>query len=717
MEINKRFTIMAFPQHFDGVNKLRINILFMPRSQNPFRPAIESTPPVTDPVPAFADAKMLFNAAIVKGLEKFPNTLNADIIKPAPAADPVNKKQVLATLADGNHFKIENKDDSNQILPENANKPRPRLDTIKKYLPLTYRSAFNFIAPVLKGNAVIDDSYHCAVRGAAKYPGFKQSPDTVSWGNVFAFILRNPVIAEAAGFIYKTEIEIDAADFSEGGWIHIGLADNSDYKTALTEENDFIKRYAARIPQLKSGEDRALFAANLFPVLLKNPGDLTDPSPSGNFDNIFIEAADYDDGFGKILHSFQPVSQHLLQEESDGFHPTHDSGIRLGWDDEQLLMWYVRQMAEDESVGTGKRIDAPTGVMGFHIDVKENGTAVWNPLNKVRTKDGVDPLGGLAPGNPAPQFTGELPFQVFPSTLDGDPAKNYWLPMYFANWAGHSMVLPNKEAIDVYHHEKDVQPDYNKADPDKKGKTNVTGSPANQLLKTYDPLDISTKLKYGSVYDFRIRYTDITNGGPALADRPVNEALHPETSCHFKRYTAPTTIRLDNVPANEDGAVYDLPSLKVLRPLLSYPSVVYTDRYTDAVARIISKMDAGIAAAAAGKRAQINDVGLSDPDADSMEITVEVQALRMDYQLSISGRESYSVLYKTTRNFNVPGNDDDYDQELEIPIEYRDAAVLKFGNTADLGDLGSNQIELDTLDQLVLPTARAIRLTIRAVCR
>ena len=70
MADNKRFTIMTFPQHFDGVKSLRVNVLFLPRGQNPFKPAIEATPPIPDTVPAFVNAKLTFQAAIIKGLGK-----------------------------------------------------------------------------------------------------------------------------------------------------------------------------------------------------------------------------------------------------------------------------------------------------------------------------------------------------------------------------------------------------------------------------------------------------------------------------------------------------------------------------------------------------------------------------------------------------------------------------------------------------------------------
>ena len=64
---------MTFPQHFDGVNKLKVNILFLPRTQNPLRPAIENDLVIPDPVVAFADSKLNFRAAILNSLDKFPN--------------------------------------------------------------------------------------------------------------------------------------------------------------------------------------------------------------------------------------------------------------------------------------------------------------------------------------------------------------------------------------------------------------------------------------------------------------------------------------------------------------------------------------------------------------------------------------------------------------------------------------------------------------------
>ena len=239
----------------------------------------------------------------------------------------------------------------------------------------------------------------------------------------------------------------------------VDINDDSDFFTqqkasedgiingTINEETEgfFIKKYAARIPSLLKDTDRSVFAPIEFPVLFKKPADLVDPLPPGKFDQVFIEVSEYDDGFAKIVHSFQPVSHNFLLEESDGFHPTKEMGIRLGWDDEQILIWYMRQLMEDESAGTNKRLDAPLGVFGYKVDVRDKGDVNWNSLNGVTNKI---PL--AINGSTLPDFNGELLYQVYPSQLDGNPNKSYWLPMYFANWNGKSMVIPDQDAIEIY---------------------------------------------------------------------------------------------------------------------------------------------------------------------------------------------------------------------------------------------------------------------------
>lgn len=724
MEKNRRFTILTFPQHFDG-NKLKVNILFLPRNQNPLNKAIEGEATIPD-APAFADAQLSFTAKIVTGLDDFPMNSNVsdEIVLPIAAPNPAKVKALFTALASS--FQITNlgQSNTNTNLAFSSDKAPDAIKkedvsrSVRKYLPNTYRQSFNFTAPKTK-NAVVDDSYLCAIRDAKKQPGFAQSPQLISWGKVFAFILRQPQLAKELGIIYETELTVNAGHFPKGGWLYIDITDNSSFKNQQTATEDiinasmdplkiktdglFIKKYAARIPALTMGTARPLFAALQFPVLYKRPTDVTDPAPEGQFDKLFIEAAEYDDGFSKIVHSFQPQSHNFLLEESDGFHPTKETGIRLGWDDEQILIWYMRQMMEDESIGGQQRIDAPLGVFGYKVDVKEKDAVQWESLNGVQNKI---PL--AVKDEPLNDFSGELSYQVYPSQLDSDKNKSYWLPMYFANWNGKSMVLPDEEAISIYQNDQDIKPDPLTVvvDPDTGTNTtrgtNITGKLQNALSKTWSPLPVNTILQYGKIYNFRIRLSDLTSGGPAVSADPVTGGESPVATCHFKRYVAPTTVRIQNVPPNDDGKVFEDASLKVQRPLLGYPSVVFTNRYADPVALLkqASQDFTGVEA-----------FGLADPDVESVEITVEVQALKMDNLLSVSGKESYIKFYTTTRNFPAG-----FDDVLDIPVEYKDCNVLNFGDPSNLGDLGVTQAQLDGMNQLILPTARSIRLTLRAVC-
>ena len=117
-------------------------------------------------------------------------------------------------------------------------------------------------------------------------------------------------------------------------------------------------------------------------------------------------------------------------------------------------------MSEDASVGLNKRIDSPIGIFGYHIDVKEKDAADWESLNEVQTRPGINLFENINPDLPEASFKGELPYQVYPSTLDGDKNKNFWLPMYFATWNGHSMVLPDKDAFRIYLQTEDIKPDF-----------------------------------------------------------------------------------------------------------------------------------------------------------------------------------------------------------------------------------------------------------------
>jgi hypothetical protein len=679
---------MAFPQKFDG-NILKLNIVFLPRNQNPLTNAIAFHPSIPD-APPFASANISFVAKVINSLEDFPALSLPFITKNIVTTASGDRTALFNALAP--NFNITNLNAVNtntNVVNINNKTALPVEQSVKKYLPFTYRKSFNFTTPVT--NAVIDDSYACALRNKGNNAGFIPSTDEITWGKVFAYILRQPLLAQKAGMLYSTEFEVDGNLLEKGGWLYIDIADGSDYKQQETlsqpdgfTDGNFIKLYAARIPALKNGEARTLFAPVQFPVITTAPTD--------GYDNAFIEASTYDDGFAKIVHSFQPVSQNFLQEETDGFHPTKETGIRLGWDDEQILTWYVRAMAEDKT-GTGIRLDCPLGVFGYKVDVREKGNAAWDTLNFVKSKA---PL-SIAEQNIG-DFAGELIYQVYPSQINGDISNNFWLPMYFANWAGKSMVLPDTDAADIYQNNADV-----KADPS----TGVTGASQNNLNKIYDAANINTKLQYGNIYEFRVRLSDTSGGGPAATDDPVYDSPAPMATTHFKRYIAPHALRIQGLVANDDDRLFTDASIKINRPLLGYPSVVFTGKYADPV---------GLLRTASLNMAGKEAFGISDPDVESVEITVEVKALQMDNLLSVTGKESYLKYFTTTRKFSTASAT--FDDELNIPLQYVDAHVLNFGDESDLGeDFGFTKAQIDAMDALPLPTGRTIRLTLRAICK
>lgn len=712
MKANRRFSLLPLPQFYDG-STLSLNILVLPRNQNPLKPAIEQNDPPIPDAAAFADARWRFEARVVSGLSTFPHRLLATATVPLTTVDPTQARDLFQAL--GKNFQIANLNQTNENLAANADKAdaaRPVELSVQKYLPLSYRRAFNFTTPRTR-NAKIDDSYHCAVRSAGKVPGFKRSPDEISWGKVFAFALRQPLLARQLGMIYETQLEIDPAYYPQGGWLYLDLAADSDYKTQQNADDDFVRRYAVRIPVLKEGEARQVFAPILFPVLFKNlPGD-PDPQPDGNYDQLFIETASYDDGFARIVHAHQPHSRNLLLEESDGAHPVKDVGIRLGWDDEQILIWYMRQLSIDPTVtDPDKRIEAPLGVHGYAIDVREATMpeSMWESLNEVESKAALTVGTGIPDTEPLSlgSYVGELPYQVYPMQLDGNSANSYWLPIYFANWTGKSMVLPDQDAAEIYQTTSaDVKAD--PLDPINNTGTGVSGPAQNQLSKIYSPAALATALRYGKQYQFRVRLRDLSGGGPPLLPSvaPINESASAVATCRFKRYVAPNQPRLERLPVNTD-LPNDWPSLTIRRPLLGYPAVVYTGKYADPVTRLI---------AASKAMAGVEAFGIPDPDVDRVLITVEIKTLEMDKLLSVSGKDNYVHLYTTSRAFPAVNNDDDYDAPLEVPIVYTDCKVLRV--TPDeinlVEDLGLSA-PIDDLTEIVLPTGRTARITIRAFC-
>jgi hypothetical protein len=700
----EKLRILCFPQSITD-DQLDLNVLLLPTQgllnvQVSFNSQLN--PGNTVQLPRFINANLQLEAKTIKGLSTYPfsdDTLLAgegatvDTF-PTTASFPGNLPALYEGLAA--QFKL---DTSSAATTRGAGAPWAASDGLRKYLPVSYRQAFNFTTPRTEF-ARTDDSYRCAIeRSPQLNPAFKQSSDEITWGRVIAFCLRQPQLAESIGLIHKLRLALPTANyFQDGGWAYFRLtSDLSEFDIADPETE--LKTYAARIPPVDAR--RQLFAALLFPVV-EGPAQ-----PNGDFDTLKIEAADYDDGFAKIVHAFQPVSANLLSEEPDHLHVQKDAGIRLAWDDEQLLIWQNRQVLADPAT-PGQRIDAPLGVFSYRVDVRRKDEFFWNSLVLIQNREELTLAGELISPRQTQLETG---VQVYPTRINADAGTRFWLPSYFTQWYGPSLVLPDMRAALL--DETGAL-----ADPGSYQDANITAKP-EQRGGLYEPLlPENIELKYGQEYEFRVRLSDLTGGGPVVEEEELNDAPAASASIIFKRYVAPkqlTVTPLAPQPAPESGTVtfYEGESFEVARPRLGYPALLFTQMETNDAFQRLLEDKAFLHTGKVGNETikDQREVSYFDPDDDQILVIVEVKTLLLDNLASLNQREAFIPLYTTFRRF--PGNPE---RPFTLELEYRDANVIDFGNKLNLGDLNVSQTEIDISDNLVLPRSRDVRITLLPVC-
>ena len=706
----EKLRILTFPQHISG-DKLNLNVLLLP-TQGLLN--LEATfpsqlnPGSTVQLPKFISADLKLELKAIKGLSSYPFSDAAALTdegatvetQPTGVTFPGNLPALYEGLAA--QFTL---DTAAKPLSSNptSGAPAPRADSdgIRKYLPHSYRGAFNFTTPRTEF-AKIDDSYHCAIKRSPPFdPTFKQSPDYITWGRVIAFCLRQPLLAQSIGLLYPIEVTLPAPNYFEaGGWVYLNLVSAlSDFD--ITDRDTELKQYAARIPPID--QPRQLFAALLFPVV---PAPAQ--KPPGQFDLLKIEVADYDDGFAKIVHAVQPVSANLLSEEADGIHVQRDMGIRLGWDDEQILIWQNRQVLADPTIVGGERIEAPLGVFSYRVDVREKNEADWNSLVAIQNKVELRLADELVADAGIKMETG---VQVHPTKINADPATKYWLPSHFTQWYGQSLVLPDARA-------PQLDATGFLADPGSYEDKHIPKKPDQKggLYEALLPQDC--ELKYGKEYEFRVRLADLTGGGPVLSDEEKNDAPATSASIIFRRYVAPKQLTLTPMDPQPVGAsrttiFYDGNSFEVARPRLGYPALLFTEMDTEQAFQKLIDDKEFLHTGKTGKETikEQREVGYFDPDVDHFLVVVEVRTLLMDNLASFNQREAFIPLYKTLRRF--PKN---AEKSFNLDLEYRDANLIDFGNEVDLGDLHLSQTQIDKHKVIVLPTSRDIRITLLPVC-
>ncbi|KAH0539021.1 hypothetical protein FGG08_004415 [Glutinoglossum americanum] len=666
---NTRLVVLPYLQRWTG-SALSIRFLLIPRD-SPLEKLVRSDPKPN--APSFATANLKFDVTIV------PNPLGLPTIG---GGTTVTTLSFDALPSSGQIF-----NGLQERYPIDPNPPGAKredassmLNVVWKHLPVSYQDAVGY-TPGGRSDGMVftDNRYSCTLKTVeqpTRYVPLPPANPFIAWGRLIAAILRTSKLAEAAGMIRQpdSDIEVPAGMLEKGGYVFLTLATGSD--ASGLQAAGGLKTYAARIPILKTGAPRDLFTPALFPVV----APLATP-PTGDYDSIFAEVEDYDDGWAKAVHCAQPQWLNPTQDKldpakpPDTTRPLKEHGIRIGWDDEQVTIWMNRQMnPARENID----LDVPTGVQGYRIDVRPAPTSDFSPprpwASLVRAQ-GSFAINGTTFGT----FNGELGVEVHPTQVTANRSAEFWLPMYFTAWTGPSLVTPDIERMQLCN----LPTPHLKDKPEVKGESAVKGmKPAVELL-------------YGTTYEFRVRLMDHTGGGPGVDGQPTNPGPSLTYTIPFRRWIRPLAPDfVGKAPAFDDLAEMAPATIELKRPLLHYPAVMCTEYY-----RTRNPLDMLLAdLAIAGKD---REVGLPDPDVMWVEILVEVETLVQD-TLATDGK--FMELYTTTRAFPR-----DPTQSLVVELDYRE-------DIPDVLDTDKFHPQA-TAGPVVLPTARTVRLHISSLCK
>jgi hypothetical protein len=575
-----RLSILPYLQSFDG-SDLELRLVVLPGGSplDPLNPGDPTSPP-------FATANFTFSLALTSGLADMPpaglETVTTTA-SPAPA-----QAQALFTALE-NTFSI------------NSSPPAasPRRDmTVLKYLPPSYQQASGLTRPS-SPYARTDDSYACAHRAGGTAKQLPNRADPIPWGRVIAIALRQPLLAEALGLVRPLTVAVPAGALTNGGWFHATLDPGGD--AGLLGVPDALSVFTSRIAPLPGAAP--LFSAVFFPV---------PPSGTASYDAPFVEAIDYADGFAKIVHAAQQTGADPYAETPDGTRPARETGIRIGWEDEQIATWINRQA---QILGPTDP-DTTMGVSGYRVDAREAGDAGWHSLCAASgpVRVGATELG---------PFTGELQIETHPVQLNADTTGEFWLPAYFARWTGSSVVGGDSVGVQL------------------------AGGPKPPTDRV-QPTAPEVQLTYGTTYQFRVRLADHSGGGPNGNANPSVPGISPTATLPFRRWVQPGR------PAVSQPATPDATQMVVRRPRLAYPAYPCTG-----AANAVQDLLADLAAASAEGR----EPGLSDPDVASVQVDVRVRALAFDPE----AEDGFTTLYTATRDFPDTPTD-----PLTIDLDWQD---------------------------------------------
>jgi hypothetical protein len=594
MTPSTRLIFMTFPQAWDA-SGLKLRVLVLPRG-NPLQPLVGSSL-------SFAAADFRVAVRFVPEPGKLPN--RADALTPVTlsAIPPAGRTPLFTKLA--SLFNI--------VVPEGAVDPVPAQPPFRKFLPGSFLKASGRTRPSTPFGA-IDDEYGCALK-ASSMPSTQPLPEPsvdLGWGDVLQFALRQPLLAERLGMLFRVDVPVPAGHaMRDGGWIYTELDAAGDFAAEAAGNAELTASYAARVPAFETA--RPFFVPNLVAVA-------TGPGTPPIDDDVLTENEEYADGFAAFVHGEQPLTANVSDDEGDPLPSVKDVGIRLGWDDEQVLVWLNRQVMSDPNAPG----HTPGAVGGYRVDVRRAHSN--DPFTSLTAVKGTLDLDGM----PLGQFDGELTIETVPVRFPNSDRD--WLPPYFTAWAGGSLVTTNAAALAF-----DGRP------------------PAERAPTQYEPIGASlVRLRYGRDYEFRVRLADLSGGGPPLA-APMLPGRPKTAIVAFRRGIRPKAPTLA-VPV---GTAVDRAwtSFPIARPRLGFPEAVFTGAagaYTALVADV------------AASKAEEREPGIPDPDVSHVEIQVQVRVPAGD-----AADDGHVVLYTTTRAFPAgPG------AALTLELAYVDRSDL-----------------------------------------
>ena len=148
-----------------------------------------------------------------------------------------------------------------------------------------------------------------------------------------------------------------------------------------------------------------------------------------------------------------------------------------------------------------------------------------------------------------------------PAQLSPKQPGRFWFPSYFTTWRGSSLALTDSDLVNL-HARADVQ------DAD---------TPPNLLNHEKNFVAVDDKavpLLYGNTYEFRVRMSDLTRGGPGSDVTSPEPPRNSISSVAFQRRKPPGPIEILQRPPDVARQV------RIAKPRLGYPEILFTGAAT-----------------------------------------------------------------------------------------------------------------------------------------